>query len=422
MRRGYRRPNLLALLLLSLVCLSCLPRPSSSEDDALHTCSLSLDVPSGPTSFAVRPRHPYVTKYLAALRFARRHGLSHGDGCDSQECVARRLLRAVDRGLCAQLQRQRAFFVSVGESCAVATALRSLGARSAAFPFDWNLKPLESVVSMLRSNFSSASSLLRPETTRFAKAPYGSLGAPRETHASASSERPLVPAMDDAAGILFTHDFFEAAAGDDASTRRDRIDAVRAKYARRIRRLQRLLTREEREAHVFLVTKPAQPGAWTPDGETPAFAELGVDPAAWFNAERFERARASLVEFFAKRPNVHVISSEEASDLLTEIGTVGTTQEAPGIAAHESLTAFAANGRSDVGGARVGREADISSSNENEDGNEDVREDAEGVGDDAAAATVRAAIAGMPATAQRSLLSELLVNLTREGALDHAHP
>ena len=72
-----------------------------------------------------------------------------------------------------------------------------------------------------------------------------------------------------------------------------------------------------------------------------------------------------------------MISSEEASDLLTEIGTVGTTQEAPGIAAHESLTACAANGRSDVGGAGVGREADISSSNENEDGNEDVREDAE---------------------------------------------
>ena len=149
--------------------------PARSEDNELYTCTLTVAVPSGRATFAVRPRDPFVVKFLAALRFTRQNGLNHGSGCDTAECVAKHILGEVDQGLCAQLLRHNAVFVSVGESCNVAKRCATWG-MPAAFPFDWNLKPLDSVVAMLRSNFSSP--FLRPESMRVAnvRLPKNALG------------------------------------------------------------------------------------------------------------------------------------------------------------------------------------------------------------------------------------------------------
>ena len=311
---------------LLLLVLLLLIGPARSEDNELYTCTLTVAVPSGRATFAVRPRDPFVVKFLAALRFTRQNGLNHGSGCDTAECVAKHILGEVDQGLCAQLLRHNAVFVSVGESCNVAIALRDLGARSAAFPFDWNLKPLDSVVAMLRSNFSSP--FLRPESMRVAnvRLPKNALESDGFKDGIPRNITMAVPTIDDAASILLPHDFIAASDDIDAGVDDRNLASARAKYERRIQRLQRLLAQDA--THVFLVTERADYQNWPSASWNPfvrlelAFEHFGVDPATWFNHKRFERARNALVDLFARRPNVHVVTHEEASDLLTEVSAL----------------------------------------------------------------------------------------------------
>ena len=292
------------MLLRRLWALSLLPAASLLVVD--QTCTVELGaVESGQTiesvslSLSLRPADPLPTRMLHALRFATAHNLDTGAGCDDVRCVARALVDQVDRTACAKLRRANVEFVSVGEACWLALGLRSSGARTTAFPFDWNVAPLSAMAQLLRSDFGGFL-----EDVRF--------GSPKKRILvdEESSGRPettffdhlIIPAWSERARVLFVHDFEHGSAAELAS--------VRAKYERRAARLGALLA--QNETHVYLVERPITLNDW----QLSVLDELGVNHTALFNAEAYTTARRELVDYFADRPNVHVIDEGEAIALL----------------------------------------------------------------------------------------------------------
>ena len=112
--------------------------------------------------------------------------------------------------------------IPVGACCAPAGALRELGRRTCAYPFDWLVSPSEALLACLREDFA-----------RF-------LDSPRreDRHAALS-------AIVDEYGFEFRHDFPNDKSDDTARAHHestivdnwaDFVPEVRAKYARRIAR------------------------------------------------------------------------------------------------------------------------------------------------------------------------------------------
>ena len=292
------------MLLRRLWALSLLPAASLLVVD--QTCTVELGaVESGQTiesvslSLSLRPADPLPTRMLHALRFATAHNLDTGAGCDDVRCVARALVDQVDRTACAKLRRANVEFVPIGEACWLALGLRSSGARTTAFPFDWNVATLSAMAQLLRSDFGGFL-----EDVRF--------GSPKKRILvdEESSGRPettffdhlIIPAWSERARVLFVHDFEHGSAAELAS--------VRAKYERRAARLGALLA--QNETHVYLVERPITLNDW----QLSVLDELGVNHTALFNAEAYTTARRELVDYFADRPNVHVIDEGEAIALL----------------------------------------------------------------------------------------------------------
>ena len=286
-------------MLWRLWLLSLLPAASQFVVD--QTCTVELGTfESGQTlSLSLRPADPLPTRILHALRFATAHNLDTGAGCDDVRCVARALVDQVDRTACAKLRRANVEFVPIGEACWLALGLRSSGARTTAFPFDWNVAPLSAMAQLLRSDFGGFL-----EDVRF--------GSPKKRILvdEESSGRPettffdqlIIPAWSERARVLFVHDFEHGSAAELAS--------VRAKYERRAARLGALLA--QNETHVYLVERPITLNDW----QLSVLDELGVNHTALFNAEAYTTARRELVDYFADRPNVHVIDEGEAIALL----------------------------------------------------------------------------------------------------------
>ena len=286
-------------MLWRLWLLSLLPAASQFVVD--QTCNVELGTfESGQTlSLSLRPADPLPTRILHALRFATAHNLDTGAGCDDFGCVARALVDQVDRTACAKLRRANVEFVSVGEACWLALGLRSSGARTTAFPFDWNIAPLSAMTQLLRSDFGGFL-----EDVRFSSPKQRILVDEDSSGAGVDiiQDHLIIPAWSERARVLFVHDFENGSAAELAS--------VRAKYERRAARLGALLA--QNETHVYLVERPITLNDW----QTMVLDELGVNHTALFNAEAYTAARSELVGHFADRPNVHIIDEGEAIALL----------------------------------------------------------------------------------------------------------
>ena len=268
-----------------------------------QTCTLELGtvVESGQTlSLSLRPADPLPTRVLHALRFATAHNLDTGAGCSDVRCVARALVEQLDRTACAKLRRANVEFVSVGEACWLALGLRKAGARTTAFPFDWNIVPLSAVALLLRSEFGGFL-----EDVRFGAPKQRILVVDEDARGAAVDiieDHLIVPAWSERARVLFVHDFVNGSAAELAS--------VREKYGRRVARLGALL--QQRETHVYLVERPISLNEW----QTAVLDELGVNHTALFNAEAYQTARRELIDWFADRTNIHLIDEGEAIALL----------------------------------------------------------------------------------------------------------
>src|SRR5262245_43310694 len=106
--------------------------------------------------------------------------------------------------------------ISLGGSCQIAHQLRLNQIRSAAFPFDWIITPVESLCAFIESDFRD---FLAPENLRLNV-----------------NMDPDPPCVEDARyNVLFPHDFPH-----DVSFLRE-IEHVKAKYQRRIDRFRTVL-------------------------------------------------------------------------------------------------------------------------------------------------------------------------------------
>lgn len=152
------------LLLLHLLAIS--NTFAADVDASVYDCAANVSIHRTEiTQFSVNYLDPHPVRFLRALRFSEQHKLSRGYGCETSACVAHSLLASIDGTLCAQLLRWQSVFVSIGEMCDVAMSLRYAKARSAAFPFDWNVSPLGKIADMLENNFTGG--FLGAETTHF---------------------------------------------------------------------------------------------------------------------------------------------------------------------------------------------------------------------------------------------------------------
>lgn len=128
--------------------------------------------------------------------------------------------------------------ISLGTDCTVASVLRDLNLRHAAYPFDWMYSSFQGVCQALADDFSH---FLEPESLKLA-----------------SKQR----AVTDYYGFLFVHDFptiqHEAAINDNESHEWAKIrddwqnftNPIREKYQRRIERLRKVF---EGNNHVLLI-------------------------------------------------------------------------------------------------------------------------------------------------------------------------
>lgn len=121
-------------------------------------------------------------------------------------------------------------FISLGDNCITASAIESQGYRVAAFPFDWCITPMHSILSCFTEDFARH------------------LESPQAGHGSSSETM-----VKDAYGIEYRHDFptedmpnVTESDGIDRPERRlkhnwlDSLDDVKSKYTRRIQRMRDL--------------------------------------------------------------------------------------------------------------------------------------------------------------------------------------
>lgn len=137
--------------------------------------------------------------------------------------------------------------VPVGVNCDVAHYLREHSLRQAAYPFDWTVTPIQSVIALLRNDFQD---FLREENLVFLPSVQRLLFKEDEIDLEVNNEI-VTPALCQKYKILFPHDF--------SVSGKDDLPSVQDKYAKRIRRLSKIL-RSNKE--VFFVRQDTALNDW----------------------------------------------------------------------------------------------------------------------------------------------------------------
>jgi len=143
------------------------------------------------------------------------------------------------------ISKQRAHyeFIPIGVNCDPSLYLRSRGLRQTAFPFDWAVVPMQSVIELIANDFSG---FLDPESVIFLPPTKRLLISEDGSHLEISNDI-ITPVVCARYRILFPHDFPEAGA--------KVFGEVRAKYSRRIEKLEKLL-RSDTEVVFVCSTAP----------------------------------------------------------------------------------------------------------------------------------------------------------------------
>lgn len=127
------------------------------------------------------------------------------------------------------LERSKYKIIPIGTTCSISHYLRSKGLREKAFPFDWNVTPIQSAIELLQNDFEDflfdANLIYLPAANRFLFD-----GEGREIEIKNDV---ITPVICKKYNILFPHDFSQKGEID--------IDLVKIKYNKRISRLRDLL-------------------------------------------------------------------------------------------------------------------------------------------------------------------------------------
>jgi hypothetical protein len=149
--------------------------------------------------------------------------------------------------------------VPFGMNCSVTQYLRKVNKRIKAFPFDWNITPISSAISLLCGNFSEflleKNLIFLPPTNRLLFADNG-IDLIR-------SNEIITPVLDQRYGILLPHDFSCQGKGE--------LSLVKDKYRRRVNRLKGLLKKPDR---IVLVYNTAKLNDW----QFSQYKLAGVEP------------------------------------------------------------------------------------------------------------------------------------------------
>ncbi|KAJ1452293.1 hypothetical protein M885DRAFT_527317 [Pelagophyceae sp. CCMP2097] len=300
-----------------------------------YTCSVAVDVDEMKLMFMDGPIDSYEERLQRAKRFAVDFNLQFGGGCADADCAAALIVAAVDATACAKLLRAGVVFIPVGLSCAAAYALRDSDARGAAFPFDWNISPLDAVndaISCALRNGTCAADWF--SHLRFDSA---SIGGDSFTLSSGLGivesdtdffQTNVVPALADVSGhfgkarVLFPHDFLEAHfvhGGYDF----EELERVVSKYDRRFRRLARLLRRGGGPAVYFVVQQKVSMDAVGDRGfnewQRTVLDNFGVDKEAFTGAATFARDVDTLKSIVSDLPHVRVVDVAGAYEIIDRV-------------------------------------------------------------------------------------------------------
>lgn len=135
-------------------------------------------------------------------------------------------------------------YIPIGNDCSVSHYLRSRGLRYEAFPFDWNVTPIISALSLIENNFEG---FMDFGNLQFLPPANRLLFDENGVDVKITNDV-ITPVVCRRYGILFPHDF--SAAGPDD------YENVKSKYARRIKRLMAAMDGRQNIDFIFSVVSP----------------------------------------------------------------------------------------------------------------------------------------------------------------------
>lgn len=130
------------------------------------------------------------------------------------------------------LQGSRSLYeiIPLGTTCTISHYLRGRGLRTKAFPFDWNVTPIQSAIELVKNRFSdflvTDNLIILPPSFRLL---FDESGVELEMKNDI-----ITPVVCKKYNILFPHDF--------PKNYKDSLESVRAKYSKRIERLTKLMS------------------------------------------------------------------------------------------------------------------------------------------------------------------------------------
>jgi len=154
--------------------------------------------------------------------------------------------------------RSRLEIIPLGINCDISHHLRSKELRANAFPFDWNITPIQATVELIRNDFEdfldSSNLVFLPPVNRLL---FNEDGVEVEIKNDI-----ITPTICSRYHILFPHDFPSSGA--------EQLGTVKDKYNRRIDRLISLL---QSETHLIFITHNEQLNDWQQEQYVAAFGK-----------------------------------------------------------------------------------------------------------------------------------------------------
>lgn len=135
-------------------------------------------------------------------------------------------------------------YIPIGNDCSVSHYLRRQGLRHEAYPFDWNVTPIQSALSLIENNFDG---FLDFKNLQFLSPTNRLLFKENGVDLEISNDI-ITPVVCHRYGILFPHDFSQNGPGD--------YEEVKKKYAKRISRLMHLLQTPSPKEFIFTLETP----------------------------------------------------------------------------------------------------------------------------------------------------------------------
>ncbi|MGV7234717.1 MAG: DUF1796 family putative cysteine peptidase [Nitrosomonadaceae bacterium] len=142
------------------------------------------------------------------------------------------------------------YFVPLGSDCVVAMFLRDNNIRRLAFPFDWSVTPMQSVLHLFENNFED---FLKDENLMFLPQATRAMVLDDDDQGVLTNDV-ITPCYDKKYHMLLPHDFSKQGEAD--------LSQVQAKYKKRISRMYDLLNDSNNNFTFIAGDRPTNPKSW----------------------------------------------------------------------------------------------------------------------------------------------------------------